>query len=148
MKFNNYMQIEFPSVSSNEDLARKVVANFAEQLDPTLEELSEIRTAVAEAVANAIVHAYPDSLGKITVRCRILKDDTLDIIVKDNGVGIEDVERAKMPMFTTTSERSGMGFTLMECFMTSCEVKSEIGKGTTVHMKRRIVSRKSYVSGE
>lgn len=142
MKFNNYMQIEFPSVSSNEDFARKVVANFAEQLDPTIEELSEIRTAVAEAVANAIAHAYPDSLGKITVRCRILKDDTLDIVVKDNGVGIEDVERAKMPMFTTTSERSGMGFTIMESFMTSCEVKSEIGKGTTVHMKRRIVPRK------
>lgn len=142
MKFNNYMQVEFPSVSSNEDLARKVVANFAEQLDPTIEELSEIRTAVAEAVANAIVHAYPDSLGKITVRCRILKDDTLGIVVKDNGVGIEDVERAKMPMFTTTSERIGMGFTIMESFMTSCEVKSEIGKGTTVHMKRRIVPRR------
>lgn len=144
MRPNNYMTMEFPSVSSNEDLARKVVANFAEQLDPTAEELGDIRTAVAEAVANAIVHAYPNSLGRIVVRCRILNDDVLDIIVKDNGVGIKDVKRAKMPMFTTTSERSGMGFTIMESFMTSCEVTSKMGKGTTVHMKKHIISKRSW----
>lgn len=139
MKFNNYMKMEFPSVSSNEDLARKAVSSFAEQLGPTAEEFRDIRAAVSEAVNNAIVHAYPDSLGLITIRCRILKDNTLDIVIKDNGVGIEDIERARMPMFTTTSERSGMGFTVMESLMTSCEVKSEVGKGTTVHMKRHIV---------
>ena len=144
MKFNNFMAMEFPSVNFNEEFARKAVANFAEQLDPTVEELGDIRTAVTEAVSNAIVHAYPDSLGMITIRCRILKDNTLDIVVKDSGIGIEDVERAKMPMFTTTSERSGMGFTIMESFMTSCEVKSKVGKGTTVHMKKHIVSRKSW----
>ncbi len=148
MKFNNFMAMEFPSVNSNEEFARKVVANFAEQLDPTAEELGDIRTAVTEAVSNAIVHAYPDSVGIIEIRCRILKDNTLDIVVKDKGVGIEDVERAKIPMFTTTSERSGMGFTIMESFMTSFEVKSEVGKGTTVHMKRHIVSRRSYTSGK
>ena len=140
------MTMEFPSVSSNEDFARKVVANFAAQLDPTVEELGDIQTSVAEAVSNAIVHAYPNSLGLITIRCRILKDNTLDIVVKDKGVGIEDVDRARMPMFTTTSERSGMGFTIMESFMTSFEVESEVGKGTTVHMKRHIVSRRSYNS--
>ncbi|MBQ8043446.1 MAG: anti-sigma F factor [Clostridia bacterium] len=148
MKYNNFMAMEFPSVNSNEEFARKVVANFAEQLDPTAEELGDIRTAVTEAVSNAIVHAYPDSVGIIAIRCRILKDDTLDIVVKDKGVGIEDVERAKMPMFTTTSERSGMGFTIMESFMTSFEVKSEVGKGTTVHMKRHIVSRRNYNSSK
>ena len=148
MKYTNFMTMEFPSVNSNEAFARNVVANFAAQLDPTAEELGDIRTAVAEAVNNAIVHAYPNSVGIIAIRCRILKDNTLDIVVKDSGVGIEDVERAKMAMYTTTSERSGMGFTIMESFMTSFEVKSEVGKGTTVHMKRHIVSRRSYNSGK
>ena len=142
--YNNYMTLEIPSLNVNESLVRKVVATFAEQLDPTLEELGDIRTAVSEAVTNAIVHAYPEAIGTVTIRCRILKDNVLDIIVKDKGVGIEDVERAKMPMFTTTSERSGMGFTIMESFMTSCEVKSEVGKGTTVHMKRRLVPRRNH----
>ena len=148
MKYTNFMTVEFPSVNFNEVFARNVVANFAAQLDPSVEELGDIRTAVAEAVNNAIVHAYPNSAGIIAIRCRILKDNTLDIVVKDSGVGIEDVERAKKPMFTTASERSGMGFTIMESFMTFFEVKSEVGKGTTVHMKRHIVSRRSYNSGE
>ena len=114
MKFDNYMILEFPSKSANEGFARSAVACFAAQLDPTLEELGDIRTAVSEAVTNCIVHAYPDKLGNITLRCRILKDNVLDIVVKDKGVGIADVEQAKRPSFTTgCSERSGMGFTIM-----------------------------------
>ena len=142
MKFDNYMILEFPSNSANEGFARSAVACFAAQLDPTLEELGDIRTAVSEAVTNCIVHAYPDKLGNITLRCRILKDNVLDIVVKDKGVGIADVEQAKRPSFTTGgSERSGMGFTIMESFMTNLEVSSVPDKGTTVHMRRRIARR-------
>ena len=142
MKFDNYMILEFPSKSANESFARSAVACFAAQLDPTLEELGDIRTAVSEAVTNCIVHAYPDELGLITLRCRILKDNVLDIVVKDKGIGIADVEQAKRPSFTTGgSERSGMGFTIMESFMNNLEVSSAPGKGTTVHMRRRIARR-------
>lgn len=143
MKFENYMILEFPSKSANEAFARSAVACFASQLDPTMEELGDIRTAVSEAVTNAIVHAYPDELGVITLRCRILKGQTLDIVVKDKGVGISDIEQARRPMFTTGgTERSGMGFTIMESFMTNLEITSEVGKGTTVHMRRKIQRRK------
>lgn len=143
MKFENYMILEFPSRSCNEAFARSAVACFAAQMDPTLEELGDIRTAVSEAVTNCIVHAYPDGLGTVTLRCRILKDNVLDIVVKDKGVGIADVEQAKRPTFTTGgAERSGMGFTIMESFMTTFELFSEPGKGTTVHMRRRIQRRK------
>lgn len=142
MKFNNYMILEFPSKSSNEAFARSAVACFAAQMDPTLEELGDIRTAVSEAVTNAIVHAYPNEYGIVTLRCRILKDNILDIVVKDKGVGIADIEQAKRPMFTTGgSDRSGMGFTIMESFMTSFELTSEPGKGTTVHMRRKLQRR-------
>ena len=143
MKFENYMILEFPSRSANEGFARSAVACFAAQLDPNLEELGDIRTAVSEAVTNCIVHAYPNDLGIITMRCRILKDNVLDIVIKDKGVGIPDIEKAKAPMFTTGgSERSGMGFTIMESFMTSLTVISEPGKGTTIHMRRKIQRRK------
>ena len=143
MKFDNYMILEFPSKSANEAFARSAVAAFAAQLDPTLEELGDIRTAVSEAVTNCIVHAYPNGIGLIALRCRILKDNILDIVVKDQGIGISDVEQARRPMFTTGgTDRSGMGFTIMESFMTSFEIKSEPGKGTTVHMRRRIQKRK------
>ncbi len=142
MKFDNFMILEFPSRSCNEAFARSAVACFAAQLDPTLEELGDIRTAVSEAVTNCIVHAYPDKFGLITLRCRILKDNVLDIVVKDKGVGIQDVEQARRPMFTTGgAERSGMGFTIMESFMTSFEITSAPGKGTAVHMRRRIMKR-------
>ena len=142
MKFGNYMTLEFPSKSSNESFARTAVACFAAQLDPNLEELGDIRTAVSEAVTNCIVHAYPDRLGPIVLRCRILKDNTLDIVIKDKGVGISDLEQARRPSFTTGgSDRSGMGFTIMESFMTTFEVSSEPGKGTTVHMRRKIRQR-------
>ena len=143
MKFDNYMILEFPSRSSNEAFARSAVACFAAQMDPTLEELGDIRTAVSEAVTNCIVHAYPNALGIIILRCRILKDNVLDIVVKDRGVGISDVEQARRPAFTTGGgERSGMGFTIMESFMTSLEISSSAGKGTTVHMRRKLQRRK------
>ena len=143
MKFENYMVLEFPSRSTNEAFARSAVACFAAQMDPTLEELGDIRTAVSEAVTNCIVHAYPQELGIVTMRCRILKDNVLDIVIKDQGVGIADIEQARRPMFTTGgSDRSGMGFTIMESFMTSFEIKSVPGKGTTVHMRRKIQKRK------
>ena len=143
MKFENYMVLDFPSKSANEAFARSAVACFAAQLDPTLEELGDIRTAVSEAVTNCIVHAYPDDLGMITIRCRILKNNVLDIVVKDRGVGIDNLEQARQPMYTTGgSERSGMGFTIMESFMTSFYVNSEPGKGTTVHMRRKLMRRK------
>lgn len=143
MKFENYMILDFPSRSSNEAFARSAVACFAAQMDPTLEELGDIRTAVSEAVTNCIVHAYPDQLGIITLRCRILKDNTLDIVVKDRGIGIPDVEKAMQPMFTTGgAERSGMGLTIMESFMTSMSITSIPGKGTTVHMRRKLQRRK------
>ena len=143
MKFDNYMVLEFPSRSCNEGFARSAVACFAAQLDPNLEELGDIKTAVSEAVTNCIVHAYPDQIGTILLRCRILKDNVLDIVVKDKGAGIADLEKARTPSFTTGgNDRCGMGITIMESFMTSFEISSEINKGTTVHMRRRIQRRK------
>ena len=143
MKFDNYMSLDFPSKSANEAFARSAVACFAAQMDPTLEELGDIRTAVSEAVTNCIVHAYPDGLGTINLRCRILKDNVLDVVIKDKGVGIANLEQARKPMFTTGgSERSGMGFTIMESFMTSFSVISKPGKGTTVHMRRKLQRKK------
>ena len=142
MKFGNYMILDFPSKSCNEGFARSAVACFAAQMDPNMEELNDIKTSVSEAVTNCIVHAYPSDLGNITLRCRILKDNVLDIVVKDKGVGIPDVERARMPAYTTGgAERSGMGFTIMESFMTHVEITSSPGKGTTVHMRRKLKAR-------
>ena len=143
MKFENYMILEFPSKSTNEAFARSAVSCFAAQMDPTIEELGDIRTAVSEAVTNAIVHGYPDEMGVITLRCRILKDNVLDIVVKDKGVGIPDIDKARTPLYTTGgSDRSGMGFTIMESFMSDLDITSELGKGTTVHMRRKLQRRK------
>ena len=142
MKFENQMVLEFPSKSVNEGFARSAVACFAAQLDPTLDELGDIKTAVSEAVTNCIVHAYPDAIGKITIRCRILSDNVLDIVIKDKGTGIEDVTQARTPMYTTGGEeRSGMGFTIMESFMDHLTVRSVPGRGTTVTMKKRLLPR-------
>ena len=142
MKFENYMVLEFPSKSCNEAFARSAVACFAAQMDPTMDELGDIRTAVSEAVTNCIVHAYPNEIGTVVLRCRILKDNVLDIVVKDRGVGIADIEQARRPAFTTGgAERSGMGFTIMESFMTRLEITSKPGKGTTVHMRRKLQRR-------
>ncbi len=143
MKFENHMTLEFPSKSANEAFARSAVACFAAQMDPTLDELGDIRTAVSEAVTNCIVHAYPSDIGMITLRCRILKDNTLDIVIKDKGVGIADLEKARQPMFTTGgSDRSGMGITIMESFMSTFAITSVPGKGTCVHMRRKLQRRK------
>ena len=138
----NYVTLEFLSRSSNEGFARQAAAAFAAQLDPTLDELGDIKTAVSEAVTNAIVHAYPDSIGQVVVKVRICPDQVLEVTVRDHGRGIPDIEKARQPMFTTGGEeRSGMGFTIMESFMNQLAVKSAPGKGTTVTMRKRIASR-------
>ena len=142
MKYENQIQLSFPSKSVNEGFARSAIACFAAQMDPTMDELGDIKTAVSEAVTNCIVHAYPNDIGDFTVRARILPDNILDIVIKDRGRGILDVEMARKPMYTTGGmERSGMGFTIMESFMSELKVNSQTGKGTTVHMKRKIVRR-------
>ena len=142
MRTDNFMRLEFPSYSANEAFARQAVACFAAQLDPTMEELGDIKTAVSEAVTNCIVHAYPDTIGTITIRAKILKENVLELVIKDKGCGIPDIEKAREPMFTTGgSERSGMGFTIMESFMDSLRVRSAPGKGTVVTMKRKIALR-------
>ena len=143
MNSRNYIKIELPSRSVNEGIARAAVACFAAQLDPTLEELGDIKTAVSEAVTNAIVHAYPDSIGKICIRARILSSGELEISVRDWGKGMDDVEKARTPLFTTGGpERSGMGFTIMESFMDKLRVRSKPGKGTTVVMRRTLEKRR------
>lgn len=139
MKSDNYIRMEFPARSANEALARAVAAAFALQLDPTLDELGDIKTAVSEAVTNAIVHAYPDSLGTVWLKARVYDGEFFEITVKDKGKGIEDVKRAMEPLFTTGGEdRSGMGFTIMDSFMDKVKVRSKVGGGTTVTMTRRI----------
>ena len=144
MKEQNYIKLEFPSRSVNEAFARTAAAAFATQLDPTMEELGDIRTAVSEAVTNAIVHAYPDCIGRISLRLRILEGQTLEIGVRDWGRGIDDVERAMKPLYTTGgADRSGMGFTIMSSFMDKLRVRSAPGKGTTVVMRRAICPRVS-----
>ena len=141
MKIENQVTLDFPSRSANEGFARTAAACFAAQLDPTLEEINDIKTAVSEAVTNAIVHAYPDTLGRVSVKLRIREDRILEIVVKDWGVGL-DVDQARTPLFTTGSEeRSGMGFTIMESFMDTLKVRSAPGRGTTVTMARRISRR-------
>ena len=139
MKQRNYIKLEFPARSVNEGFARAAAAAFAAQMDPTLEELGDIRTAVSEAVTNAIVHAYPDRVGTVQMRLRILEGNVLEIMVRDKGRGIPDVKKAMEPMFSTGGEeRSGMGFTIMGSFMDGLRVRSTVDKGTTVTMSKRI----------
>ena len=141
-RMENYVTLEFLSRSSNEGFARVAAAGFAAQLDPTLDELGDIKTAVSEAVTNAIVHGYPDQLGKIVMKLKLLENNTLEITVRDWGKGIEDIQQARQPLFTTGGEeRSGMGFTIMESFMDRLTVKSIPGRGTTGTMRRRISAR-------
>ena len=142
-KSDNYISLEFLSRSANEGFARGAVACFAAQLDPTLEELGGGVTAVSEAVTNAIVHAYPDELGKVVIKARILEGNVLELTVRDWGRGIADVDKARQPLYTTGGEeRSGMGFTIMESFMDSLTVRSQEGRGTRVTMRRRIQPRR------
>ena len=138
----NSATVEFLSRSANEGFARTTAACFAAQMDPTLDEVNDIKTAVSEAVTNAIVHAYPDRLGRVKLKLRLFEDSLLEITVQDWGVGIADVAQARTPLFTTgNEERSGMGFTIMESFMDTLRVRSTPGKGTTVTMRRRIARR-------
>ena len=141
-KATNEVLLEFPSRSSNEGFARAAVACFAAQMDPTLNELEDIKTAVSEAVTNAIVHAFPAAIGKVAVRARICPGNVLELTVKDHGRGIADVAKAREPLFTTGGEeRSGMGFTIMESFMDKLTIRSVPGRGTTVLMRKKLAPR-------
>jgi stage II sporulation protein AB (anti-sigma F factor) len=137
----NEMSLEFISKSSNEAFARIAAAAFASQLDPTLEELADIKTSVSEAVTNAIIHGYENRSGIVKMTCR-LYPDSIEIAVIDNGKGIEDIELARQPLYTSRPEmeRSGMGFTVMESFMDRIDINSEPGKGTTVVMYKTFKS--------
>ena len=141
---SNEFLLEFPSRSSNEGFARAAVACFAAQMDPTLNELEDIKTAVSEAVTNAIVHAYPDSIGKVQIKGRVCADSVLEITVRDRGRGIPDIDQARQPMFTTGDDtRSGMGFTIMETFTDKMRVRSTPGKGTLVAMVKVLKERQA-----
>ena len=141
-RIENYVTMDFLSRSNNEGFMRVAAAGFAAQLDPTLDELGDIKTAVSEAVTNAIVHAYPDRIGRIQVKMKLLEGNTLEIVVRDWGRGIANIEQARQPLFTTGGEeRSGMGFTIMESFMDVLRIKSAPDKGTTVVMRKRISQR-------
>ena len=137
------MNIEFLSLPQNESFARISVASFVASLDPTIEEITDIKTAVSEAVTNSIVHGYENSIGVIYIHAKILDENTIYIKIRDRGRGIENVEKAKEPMFTTckTGERSGLGFTVMQSFMDKLRVTSKIGKGTTVILIKTLSKR-------
>ena len=142
-KASNYITVEFPSRSANEGFARAVVACFAAQMDPTLNELEDIKTAVSEAVTNAIVHAYPTTVGKVVLKARICQGNVLEITVKDHGKGIPDIDKARQPMYTTGNpeERAGLGFAVMQSFMDKVKVTSRPGKGTKVLLIKRLAQR-------
>ena len=145
-KAMNEVTLQFPSRSANEGFARSAAACFAAQMDPTLNELEDIKTAVSEAVTNAIVHAYPEDIGQVQMKLRICAENVLEITVRHHGRGIPDVEKARQPMFTTGGEeRSGMGFTIMESFMDRLTVRSQPGRGTTVVMRKRLAPRMKAV---
>lgn len=139
MNNTNEMLLEFESRSQNESFARTVVAAFAAQLDPTIEELADIKTAVSEAVTNSIIHGYVDHVGIIEMRC-IICDNEIEVKISDKGIGIENIVKAMEPLYTTRPEleRSGMGFSFMEAFMDDLTVESVVGKGTTVRMTKRV----------
>lgn len=155
----NSMTMEFDAKSQNEGLARVAVAAFLAEIDPTIEEINDIKTAVSEAVTNSIIHGYNEGPGKVILSCRLLnkiyaktdntysEDSVIKIEIKDNGVGIEDIDRAREPLFTTKPEleRSGMGFMFMEMFMDKVEVKSQPGEGTSVTMEKKIKKMKKQV---
>ncbi len=140
MEVLNEIKFTMPSLSVNEATARAVVSSFLIQADPTVEELSDIRTAVSEAVTNAVVHGYRNSKGSVELTVKLLKDREIYIRIKDKGCGISDIKQAMEPLFTTApeEERSGLGFSVMESFMDKLKVKSAVGKGTTVVMRKRL----------
>ena len=140
-RLNNEMKLEFLSKSNNEAFARITIAAFVAQLDPTIEEIADLKTAVSEAVTNAIIHGYEEKQGIVKIRAQIIEDQVI-IEISDSGKGIEDVNLAKQPLYTTKPnlERSGMGFTIMESFMDEVEIESIVGLGTKVTMKKTIKS--------
>lgn len=140
----NECRIKFPAISRNESLSRSAAAAFALQCDPTVEETAAVKTAVSEAVTNAIVHGYRDSSGFVEMLMRLYSDGVLYIQIKDKGAGIPDIAQAMQPTFTTApdaEERSGLGFTMMESFMDKVKVRSEVGKGTVVILEKRIIGK-------
>lgn len=142
LKATNEVSFTFPSRSANEGFARTTAACFAAQLDPTLDEIGDLKTAVSEAVTNAIVHAYPTEIGKVFLRLRLYPDRSIEVCVRDWGLGIPDPEKARTPLFTTgNEERSGMGFTIMESFMDSVKLRSKPGRGTTLVLRKRFCAR-------
>lgn len=145
---NNEMRLEFEALSMNEGFARVAVAAFVTPLNPTVEELSDVKTAVSEAVTNAIIHGYEERGGTVYIKCKV-EGDVLLVEIRDEGKGIEDIEKAMEPLFTTKPEleRSGMGFSFMEAFMDDLEVRSEPGKGTSVLMKKKL-GLQSYLGDE
>lgn len=145
MTGHNEMKLSFSARSENEAFARIAVAAFVSQLDPTLEELNDLKTAVSEAVTNAIIHGYESDPAKLVTIEAVIDRDTVSIVIRDEGLGIEDVELARQPLFTSKPEleRSGMGFTIMENFMDRFEVSSTVGGGTRVDMQKRIESKKA-----
>ena len=138
-KIKNWMQLEFQAISENEQLARIAVASFITPLNPTLEEMADVKTAVSEAVTNAIIHGYEEKEGVVYLRCR-LNGDLLEVEIEDKGMGIDNIEQAMEPMFTTKpdKDRSGMGFSFMEAFMDELDVTSVPGAGTIVSMKKKL----------
>ncbi|HOF69463.1 MAG: anti-sigma F factor [Ruminococcus sp.] len=138
----NEVRFSIPSLSVNESVARAVVSSFLVQADPTVEELSDIRTAVSEAVTNAVVHGYRHQSGKIEITVRLLENRVIYIRIKDKGCGIADVQKAMEPLFTTApeEERSGLGFSVMESFTDKLTVKSTLGKGTVVTMRKKLTA--------
>lgn len=142
MKAMNEMSVSFPSVSSNEGFARAAVSAFAAQLDPTLDQLSDLKTAVSEAVTNAIVHGYRETIGKVTITARLYETGKVVVKIRDKGVGIEDVEKAMEPLYTTGGEeRAGLGFAVMQSFCDKVSVRSQPGKGTTVTLQKNLLRR-------
>ena len=137
--YENKMKLELLSKSSNEAFARITVASFAAQLDPSIEEISDIKTAVSEAITNSIIHGYEDKIGIIQIECTLF-ENSIEIIITDKGKGIENIEKAREPLYTTKPEleRSGMGFTIMENFMDELKIESDVGKGTKITMKKVI----------
>ena len=142
MKPMNEMSVSFLSVSSNEGFARTAVSPFAAQLDPTLDQLADLKTAVSEAVTNAIVHGYRETIGKVTITARLYETGKVVVKIRDKGVGIEDVEKAMEPLYTTGGEeRAGLGFAVMQSFCDKVSVRSQPGKGTTVTLQKNLLRR-------
>ncbi|NLJ17093.1 MAG: anti-sigma F factor [Clostridiales bacterium] len=146
MKILNEMKLTIPSKSQNEGFSRTAIAAFVAQLDPTVQEISEIKTAVSEAVTNCIVHAYKNTMGNIDIVARILSENKIYIRIKDKGCGIEDIKQAREALFTTSpdEERAGLGFSVMESFMDTLRVTSRIGKGTTVVMIKSLKTKSDF----